>query len=80
MGQGVYSKEFIKMIKIIKTKWECKSCGKIFYFTRTLSIDNYTRKIEILKPERCPCGAKKNCFILDLNVGDYEFEENGKSN
>jgi len=61
------------MIKIIRAKYECHSCGSLIFPGRELIIDEYLKKLEIPKPE-CVCGNKiKSKFILlDVNIEKTE--------
>ena len=58
------------MIKKLKIKYECGSCGEILILSREIVIDKYIKKIEIVKPDRCSCGKNKNFTLLNVNLED----------
>jgi len=67
----------IKMIKIIKVKYECQSCGSIVLTKREIVIDEYIKKIDYPTNPRCNCGnrTKSKFKILDISLEDINIRE-----
>jgi len=60
------------MIKKLILKYRCTSCGGIINIERIIEIDEFLKKIDIIKPKRCACGRISYSVLLDLNILNFE--------
>jgi len=62
-----------KMIKEINFIYECKSCGTTFSIKRIIEIDEYLKKIEIIRPiDKCKCGKIKY-KLTDIEIHNFKI-------
>jgi hypothetical protein len=64
------------IIKKLILKYECLSCGTIINIERIIYVDEFLKKIDIVKPTRCSCGRNFLYKLLELNLIDFNDERN----
>lgn len=69
-------------MKKLKLKYECGACGSIESIEREIVIDNYLKKIDIVKPlSRCRCGRSGRFRLVDINIkkNNHYQDNHGKT-